>query len=94
MSFDKLAGNGGTYFLESSTVHTAKDYVYLVINADAVFSTLTLTNNNGTTTNALTSQNLSGRTVAKGMTLSAPIGSVFSAITITSGSAIGVRSNP
>lgn len=94
MSFDKLAGNGGTYFLETSTAHTGKDYVYLVINADAVFTTLTLTNNNGTTTNALTSQNLSGRTVAKGMTLSAPIGSVFSAITMSSGSAIGVRSNP
>lgn len=91
---DKSDGNGGTYFLEATTAHTGREFVYLQINADAVFTTLTITNSNGTTTNALTSQNLSGRTITKGMTLSTPIGSWFSAITMSSGSCIGVKSNP
>lgn len=90
MSLDRIAGNAGTYFLEATTAHTGKSFSMLEINTDAVFTTLTRTLQNGTTANALTEQNLSGRTVAAGRTLSAPQGSWFSAITMSSGTAVGV----
>lgn len=87
---DRLVGNAGTYFLEASTAHTGKSFSMLVINTDAVFTTLTRTLQDGTTANALTEQNLAARTVSQGTPLSAPQGSWFSAITMSSGTAVGV----
>ena len=90
MSIDRIAGNGGTYFLEVSTAHTSKTFSMLQINTDAVFTTLSLTATDGTVTNAITSMNLSARTVSQGSLLTAPQGSWFSAVTMSSGTAIGV----
>jgi len=94
---DRIAGNGGTYFLEVTTAHTGKLFSMLQINTDAVFTTLTLTTRGATgadtTSNALTSMNLSSKTVSQGSILTAPQGSWFSAVTMSSGTAIGVITN-
>lgn len=87
---DRLTGNAGTYFLEATTAHTSKSFSMLVINTDAVFTTLTRTKRDGTTANALTEQNLAARTVSQGSILSCEEHSWFSAITMSSGTAIGV----
>jgi hypothetical protein len=95
MSLDRISAAGGTYFLEVTTAHTSKSFSMLQINTDAVFTTLTITDSAGSTHNALLTsdawgQNLAGRTVSKGAIIAAPSGSWFSAITMSSGDAIGV----
>lgn len=96
MGFDRLVGNGGVYFLEATTAHTAKNFSMLQINTDAVFTTLTITDRAGTTydalltTSTLYGQNLAGRTVSQGSILCAPQGSKYTAVTMSSGTAIGV----
>lgn len=94
---DRLTGNAGTYFLEATTAHTSRTFSMLQINTDAVFTTLTVTKE-GTNYNALSTstvvptygQNLSGRTVSQGSIIAAPQGAYFSAITMSSGTAIGI----
>lgn len=95
MSLDRLAGNGGTYFCEVTTAHTGKRFSQLLINTDAVFTTLTITDSAGSTYSALGTvamygQNLAARTVKAGMLITAPQGSYFSALTMSSGDCIGV----
>jgi hypothetical protein len=94
-ALSRIAGNGGTYFCEVTTAHTAKTFSQLLINSDAVFTTLTITDEVGTTHNALLTvdawgQNLAARTVKQGTLLTAPEGSYFSALTMSSGDCIGV----
>ena len=79
-ALDRIAGNGGTYFCEVTTAHTSKSFSGLLINSDAVFTTLTITDSTGTTHNALLTadawgQNLAARTVKQGTLLTAPDGS-------------------
>lgn len=98
MSLDRLAGNGGTYFCEVTTAHSGKKFSQLLINSDAVFTTLTITTAAGESisalgTTAMYGQNLSGRTVKQGSLLTAPQGSWFSALTMSSGDCIGVVTN-
>lgn len=98
MSLDRIAGNGGTYFLESSTAHTGHTFSQIYVGSDAVFTTLTITDTAGSTYSALSTkavvpqygQNLSGRTVKAGTLLTAPQGSWFSAVTMSSGDAVGI----
>jgi hypothetical protein len=94
-ALSRIAGTGGTYFCEVTTAHTAKTFSQLLINSDAVFTTLTITDEAGTTHNALLTadawgQNLAARTVKQGTLLTAPEGSYFSALTMSSGDCIGV----
>lgn len=94
-ALDRIAGNGGTYFCEVTTAHTSRSFSALLINTDAVFTTLTITDSAGTTYNALLTtapygQNLSGRTVKQGTLLTAPEGSFFSALTMSTGDCVGV----
>jgi hypothetical protein len=94
-ALDRIAGNGGTFFCEVTTAHTGKTFSQLLINSDAVFTTLTITDDTGTTHNALLTadswgQNLAARTVKQGSLLTAPEGSWFSALTMSSGDCIGV----
>jgi len=94
-ALDRIAGNGGTFFCETTTAHTGKTFSQLLINSDAVFTTLTITDDTGTTHNALLTadawgQNLAARTVKQGSLLTAPEGSWFSALTMSSGDCIGV----
>ncbi|MFN7583886.1 MAG: hypothetical protein ACK5P0_00850 [bacterium] len=94
-ALDRLSGTGGTYFCQVTTAHTGLSFSAIVINTDAVFTTLTITDGAGTTYNALLTtapygQNLSGRTVKAGMMITAPEGSRFTALTMSSGTCIGV----
>lgn len=95
MSLDRIAANDGTYFLEATTAHTGKSFSMLLINTDAVFTTLTITTKSPTgtetTSNGLTTQNLTARTVSQGSILTTPEESWFSAVTMSSGTAIGVK---
>lgn len=94
-ALDRLSGTGGTYFCQVTTAHTGLSLSGIVINTDAVFTTLTITDGAGTTYNALLTtapygQNLSGRTVKAGMMITAPEGSRFTALTMSSGTCIGI----
>jgi len=94
-ALNRLAGTGGTFFCEVTTAHTSKTFSQLLINSDAVFTTLTITDDTGATHNALLTtdawgQNLAARTVKQGSLLTAPEGSWFSALTMSSGDCIGV----
>ena len=95
-ALDRIAGNGGTYFCEVTTAHTAKTFSALLINSDAVFTTLTITDTTGATYNALLTtspqygQNLAARTVKQGTLLTAPEGSYYSALTMSSGDCVGI----
>lgn len=93
---NRMAGTGGVYFCEVTTAHTSKTFHGLLINSDAVFTTLTITDSDGTTYNALLTtssqygQNLAARTVKQGTLLTAPEGSYYSALTMSSGDCIGI----
>jgi hypothetical protein len=95
-ALDRISGTGGTYFCEVTTAHTSKTFSALLINSDAVFTTLTITDSSGATYNALLTtsaqygQNLAARTVKQGTLLTAPEGSYFSALTMSSGDCVGV----
>lgn len=95
-ALDRISGTGGTYFCEVTTAHTAKTFSALLINSDAVFTTLTITDSTGATYNALLTtsaqygQNLAARTVKQGTLLTAPEGSYFSALTMSSGDCVGI----
>ena len=94
-ALDRIAGNGGTFFCETTTAHTGKTFSGLLINSDAVFTTLTITDSDGNTYNALLTadawgQNLAARTVKQGTLLTAPDGSWFSALTMSSGDCVGI----
>lgn len=93
---DRLVAQKGVYFLEVTTAHTGLKLAAIVINSDAVFTTLTITdgttNHNAllTTSDKGLGQNLNARTVSAGMVLFAPVGFYYSAVTMSSGNAVGV----
>lgn len=94
---NRITGTDGGYFLEATTAHTSKKFSMLYIVSDAVFTTLTITDRTGTANNALLTtselygQNLAGRTVTQGTVITAPEGSWYSAVTMSSGTAWGVK---
>lgn len=91
MAYNRQTRDAGTYFLEATTAHTGLTISMLEINADAVFTTITITDSAGTTSNGLTSMNLTARTVTAGKIIACPSDSYISAVTMSSGSAIGIR---
>jgi hypothetical protein len=80
----------GTYYFPVTTAHTGLRVRALVINTAATFTTLTQTNADGTTSNALTGQNLSGASIAAGLVIYAPDGCYFSALTMSTGTCLGI----
>tara|TARA_R110000868_G_scaffold108761_1_gene296599 strand:- start:2301 stop:2582 length:282 start_codon:yes stop_codon:yes gene_type:complete len=90
LTLDNTLGTKGVYFLEATTAHTslvAKNIVALWINADAVFTTLTDEDD----VNIITQCNLTSRTVGKGAIIGCLNGKKIKSVTISSGSAIGIR---
>lgn len=81
---DALGGQG-TEYIFGTTVVTGKVYKYLVVNADATFTTLT----DSAAVNLLTDLGISG-TVTKGMIIRAKSGKTISAVTLATGSVVGV----
>lgn len=89
LTLDNLIGAKGVYYLQGTTAHTSltsKNIVALWINDDAVFTTLTDEDDN----NIITQANLAGRTVGKGALIGCKGGKRFKAVTMSSGSAIGI----
>ena len=82
-TLDKMSGSGGFAYL-GVVAQTGVAYKGLVINTDAVFTKLTCSNGD-----TITTVGLGGATVSAGIYLPAPLGYVFTEVTITSGSAIG-----
>jgi len=90
MADDRTDAGLGTYFMGGTSAYTGKKFSMLEINADAVFTRLTAKHSDGSTYDALVSQNLTGYTVTAGRTLAVPFGDYFSAITMSSGSCVGI----
>jgi len=82
---DSLGGNG-TDFLDGTAV-TGRAYKYLVINDDAVFAVL----NDSEGNDMLVDQFYATQTVGKGMVVRANDGNLIADITMSSGSAKGVK---
>ena len=91
MSLGKLASSAGSEALAVTTAHTGKRYFALVINTDATFTTLTATNGQDSTitVNMLTAHGYTGFVVSQGQYITPPANHYFSAITMSSGNAIG-----
>ena len=80
----KIIGSGGCEFIAAASAKTGKTYSGIVINTDAVISVLEV---NGV--NVLTTKASNGATVSAGMFIPAAAGTSITAITLTSGTAIG-----
>lgn len=80
----KIIGSGGCEFIAAASAKTGKTYSGIVINTDAVIGTLEM---NGV--NVLTTKGFNGATVSAGMFIPAAAGTSITAITLTSGTAIG-----
>ena len=92
--YNRLTADAGTYFLETTTAHTDLNLSMLQINADAVFTTITIASVDGSTlvtTNGITALNISGQTIKQGSILAVPSNVKITAVTMSSGSAIGVK---
>ena len=95
---DRIDGSGGTYGLEVTTAHTGLSLSQIVANTAATFTTLTITDTDGNTYNALSNkatvpgygQNMASFALAAGGMIAAPRGSWYSAVTMSAGTAIGV----
>ena len=80
----KIIGSGGCEFIAAASAKTGKTYSGIVINTDAVISVLEM---NGV--NVLTTKAFNCATVSAGMFIPAEAGTSITAITLTSGTAIG-----
>jgi len=83
-NLDKMSGSGGFKYIPVTTAQTGLLYKGIVINTDAVIAAISIDG-----VNSLTALELSGVTISAGIYLPAPLGSVFTAVTLTSGTAIG-----
>jgi len=80
----KIIGSGGCEFIAAASAKTSKAYTGIVINTDAIISVLQM---NGV--DVLTTKAFNGATVSAGMYIPAAAGTYITAITLTSGTAIG-----
>ena len=83
-AIDKIGGLGGFEFIAAASAKTSKTYTSIVINTDAVIGTLSIDG-----VNVLSTKGLSGVTVSAGVYLPTAAGTYITAITLTSGTAIG-----
>ncbi len=88
---DLLIARNGLKFTDSGSAISGatftENYIYIVINEDAVVSTLTSSDG----TNLVTEIGIAAKTISKGMILSAPTGQFLTAVTLASGSALAVK---
>ena len=88
---DLLIARNGQKFTDSGAAITAatitENYIYIVINEDAVVSTLTSSGG----TNLVTSVGIASKTLTAGMIIAAPSGEFLTAGTLASGSAFAIK---
>lgn len=80
----KIVGSGGCEFIAAASAKTNKNYSGIVINTDAIISVLRIND-----VDVLTTKAFNGATVSAGMYIPAAAGTTITAITLTSGTAIG-----
>lgn len=80
----KIVGAGGCEFIAAASAKTDKLYISIVINTDAVISVLEVNN-----VNVLTAKGFNGVTISAGVFIPSETGTCITAITLTSGTAIG-----
>jgi hypothetical protein len=86
-SIDIVAGYDGFKYFGSGTV-TSVSFDALVVQADTVFTSFTVTQENGTSTNVLSARGMSGITFQQGAYLPAGKGNKITGFVISTGSAI------
>jgi len=88
---DLLIARNGQKFVDSSAAIASAtitdNYIYIVINEDAVLATLV----SSAGTNLITSIGITGKTVTKGMIVAAPNGQFITDATFTSGSGFAIK---
>ena len=82
-ALEKIVGSQSFEVISTTSAFTGKTYTSIVVNSDAVFSVLQIDG-----TSVMTSKNITGVTIKAGAYLSAGSGSVFNAVTLTSGTII------
>ena len=86
-----IARNGQKFTDAAAAAITAatitENYIYIVINEEAVVSTLTSSNG----TNLVTEIGIASKTLSAGMILAAPSGEFLTAVTLASGSAFAIK---
>jgi len=84
-----VALKGGKFADSTATVTgtQATNYIYLVVNADCVFTALTDMADN----NVLTNWGLTGKTLKTGMVLAPASGKAFKTVTVASGSVLLIK---
>lgn len=81
-----ITGGLGTELITGSV--TGKKYIFLVINSDAVFTTITGTNN----TDIRTGLNIGSTVIKQGMIVRPKNGELVKDVTVSSGSVFGIIS--
>lgn len=88
LTIDNLVGAKGIYFMDGThTSLVSKNIIALYVQADAVFTTLT----DEEDTNIITQANISGKTIKAGVLIGCLGSKKFKAVTLSSGSVIGIR---
>jgi hypothetical protein len=93
---EDVSGGNGSYFLELTTVHADKMFKSIVIQEDTIISLLSGVASDGTTVkDYYVTQNINNSILLKaGAVIKPDLHGWFTAITITSGSAIGYEKTP
>lgn len=84
---DALGGDGTEYIYVSTGAVSSKTYKYLVANEDCTFTTLT----GSVTADLKATLGIAANTVSKGMIIRGLSGETVTAVTMATGSVIGVR---
>jgi len=85
-----IARNGQKYTDSTSAIAAAtisENYIYIVINSEAVIATLTSSDG----TNLVTSIGIASKAISAGMIIAAPSGQFITDVTLTSGSAFAIK---
>ena len=87
LTIDNQFGAKGIYLMDGThTSLVSKNIIALYVQEDSTFTTLTDEDD----ANVLTASNLSGKTVKAGVLIGCRGGKVFKAVTVASGSVIGI----
>ena len=80
-------GGRGTIILSPGTAYSGKDFVFLAINQDAVFSVILAEDG----TDVKTDQGFTGVTITAGLSIRSIDNKLISDITLVSGTAMGIK---
>ena len=86
-ALERMAAMRGSVLIDGEV--TQVSYHSLMVNADCTITVIKTTTPGKVEVDQLTAMNLSGKTIKAGGLLTAPEGSVFTSITVTSGQLIG-----